>query len=131
MPFHTPRYQTRGDKQTLTPDHQSHSRSLTLLEPDDDMADVQAVEEALAVFSRAPDKEQLERANRWLQDFQQSVNMTFSSCRLTSEGLTTSSYPSVLILTSPTHGRYATIYSQHPNQRLPQSCLLLKLSGRR
>ena len=44
------------------------------------MADLQAVKEALAVFSRAPDKEQLERANRWLQDFQHSVNTTFSLC---------------------------------------------------
>ena len=81
MPLHTTSIpNSRGDKQTLTPDHQSHPRSLTLLEPNKEMADVQAVEEALAVFSRAPEKEQLERANRWLQDFQHSVNMTFSSC---------------------------------------------------
>ncbi len=34
----------------------------------------QAVLDALDVFSRAPDKDQLERANAWLQDFQHSVN---------------------------------------------------------
>jgi hypothetical protein len=79
---HTSIPDSRGDKQTLAPDHQTHSRSLTstLLELNEDMSDVQAVEEALAVFSRAPDKHQLERANRWLQDFQHSVNTTFSLC---------------------------------------------------
>jgi transportin-3 len=37
------------------------------------MADIQALLSALDVFSRAPDKESLERANSWLQDFQHSV----------------------------------------------------------
>lgn len=77
---HTSIPDSRGDGQTLTPDRRSHLRSLTLLGRNDDMADVQAVEEALAIFSRAPDKEQLERANRWLQDFQHSVNTSFSLC---------------------------------------------------
>ena len=71
---------SRGGKQTLTPDLQSYSRSLILLDRSEDMTDVQAVEEALAVFSRTPDKDQLERANCWLQDFQHSVNTTFSLC---------------------------------------------------
>lgn len=38
------------------------------------MADIQALLSALDVFSRAPDKASLERANSWLQDFQHSVN---------------------------------------------------------
>ena len=39
------------------------------------MADpnITALLAALDVFGRAPDKEQLERANAWLQDFQHSV----------------------------------------------------------
>ncbi|KAF8647942.1 hypothetical protein AX16_006474 [Volvariella volvacea WC 439] len=36
------------------------------------MSDVQAVLSALDVFSRAPDKASLDRANAWLQDFQHS-----------------------------------------------------------
>jgi hypothetical protein len=39
-----------------------------------DMTDIQALLSALDVFSRAPDKASLERANSWLQDFQHSVN---------------------------------------------------------
>lgn len=39
------------------------------------MADIQAVIAALDVFSRAPDKPSLERANAWLQEFQHSVNV--------------------------------------------------------
>jgi len=39
------------------------------------MTDIhQALLSALDVFSRAPDKASLERANSWLQDFQHSVN---------------------------------------------------------
>jgi hypothetical protein len=38
------------------------------------MADIQALLAALDVFSRAPDKASLEKANAWLQDFQHSVN---------------------------------------------------------
>ena len=41
------------------------------------MDEVQTVEEALNVFSRTPDKDQLDRANRWLQEFQHSVNTAF------------------------------------------------------
>lgn len=43
------------------------------------MADIQAVISALDVFSRTPDKSQLERANTLLQDFQHSVNKDFLS----------------------------------------------------
>ncbi len=38
------------------------------------MADIQALLTALDVFTRAPDKASLEKANTWLQDFQHSVN---------------------------------------------------------
>lgn len=38
------------------------------------MADIQALLAALDVFSRAPDKLSLDKANAWLQDFQHSVN---------------------------------------------------------
>jgi hypothetical protein len=38
------------------------------------MADIQALLAALDVFTRAPDKASLEKANAWLQDFQHSVN---------------------------------------------------------
>lgn len=37
------------------------------------MADIQALLSALDVFNGAPDKESLESANAWLQDFQHSV----------------------------------------------------------
>jgi hypothetical protein len=42
------------------------------------MADIQAVLAALDIFTRAPDKDSLEKANSWLQDFQHSV-ITLSS----------------------------------------------------
>jgi transportin-3 len=38
------------------------------------MADIQDLLTALDVFTRAPDKASLEKANAWLQDFQHSVN---------------------------------------------------------
>jgi hypothetical protein len=38
------------------------------------MATMQALLSALEVFSGAPDKASIERANSWLQDFQHSVN---------------------------------------------------------
>ena len=38
------------------------------------MSDIQALLAALDVFTRAPDKTLLEKANTWLQDFQHSVN---------------------------------------------------------
>jgi len=38
------------------------------------MANFQALLTALGVFTRAPDKASLEKANAWLQDFQHSVN---------------------------------------------------------
>lgn len=37
------------------------------------MADLQGLLSALDVFSRAPDRDALEKANSWLQDFQHSV----------------------------------------------------------
>ncbi|EMD41983.1 hypothetical protein CERSUDRAFT_110525 [Gelatoporia subvermispora B] len=45
------------------------------------MAAVQAVVSALDVFSRAPDKAALERANTWLQDFQHSPD-AWSTCNV-------------------------------------------------
>ena len=42
------------------------------------MADIQALLSALDVFSRAPDKASIDRANSWLQDFQHSVNLSFA-----------------------------------------------------
>lgn len=42
------------------------------------MADIQALLSALDVFSRAPDKTSIDRANSWLQDFQHSVNLSFA-----------------------------------------------------
>lgn len=38
------------------------------------MTDIQGLLSALEVFSSAPDKASIERANSWLQDFQHSVN---------------------------------------------------------
>jgi hypothetical protein len=43
------------------------------LNPNYQMADIQDLLAALDVFTRAPDKASLERANSWLQDFQHSV----------------------------------------------------------
>src|SRR5260221_1459367 len=42
------------------------------------MADIQALLSALDVFSRAPEKASIDRANSWLQDFQHSVNLSFA-----------------------------------------------------
>lgn len=42
------------------------------------MADIQALLSALEVFSRAPEKASIDRANSWLQDFQHSVNLSFA-----------------------------------------------------
>ena len=38
------------------------------------MADIPALLAALDVFTRAPDRAAIEKANHWLQDFQHSVN---------------------------------------------------------
>ncbi|KAJ7038295.1 armadillo-type protein [Mycena alexandri] len=45
------------------------------------MADIQAVIAALDVFSRAPDKPSLERANAWLQEFQHSPD-AWATCNV-------------------------------------------------
>ncbi|KAI0307897.1 armadillo-type protein [Multifurca ochricompacta] len=45
------------------------------------MADIQALLTALDVFSRAPDKASLEKANAWLQDFQHSPE-AWTTCNL-------------------------------------------------
>ncbi|THH18937.1 hypothetical protein EW146_g2139 [Bondarzewia mesenterica] len=45
------------------------------------MADIQALLSALDVFSRAPDKASLEKANAWLQDFQHSPE-AWSTCNI-------------------------------------------------
>ncbi|KAF8269335.1 hypothetical protein EI94DRAFT_1799355 [Lactarius quietus] len=45
------------------------------------MADIQALLAALDVFSRAPDKASLEKANAWLQDFQHSSE-AWTSCNI-------------------------------------------------
>ncbi|KAI9445107.1 ARM repeat-containing protein [Lactarius indigo] len=45
------------------------------------MADIQALLAALDVFTRAPDKASLEKANAWLQDFQHSSE-AWTSCNL-------------------------------------------------
>jgi len=42
------------------------------------MANIQALLSALDVFSRAPDKASIDKANSWLQDFQHSVNLSFA-----------------------------------------------------
>jgi transportin-3 len=43
------------------------------------MADITTLLSALEVFSAAPDKIALERANGWLQDFQHSVIITIAN----------------------------------------------------
>ncbi|KAJ7492711.1 armadillo-type protein [Mycena latifolia] len=45
------------------------------------MADIQAVLSAIDVFSRAPDKVSLDRANTWLQDFQHSPD-AWATCNI-------------------------------------------------
>lgn len=50
--------------------------------PTTTMADIQALLAALDVFTRAPDKASLEKANAWLQDFQHSVNISPVAPRL-------------------------------------------------
>ncbi|KAJ7125671.1 armadillo-type protein [Mycena crocata] len=45
------------------------------------MADIQAVLSAIDVFSRAPDKVSLDRANSWLQDFQHSPD-AWATCNV-------------------------------------------------
>ena len=60
------------------------------------MADIQALLAALDVFTRAPDKASLEKANAWLQDFQHSV-ITLSPVA-TQLRLLTRHHPPVLIV---------------------------------
>ena len=43
------------------------------------MADIQQLLSVLDVFGRAPDRDGLEKANAWLQDFQHSVRNKFSA----------------------------------------------------
>ena len=43
------------------------------------MADIQQLLSVLDVFGRAPDRDALEKANAWLQDFQHSVRNKFSA----------------------------------------------------
>jgi transportin-3 len=59
------------------------------------MATFQALLSALDVFSRAPDKASLERANSWLQDFQHSVNCLSHVANLATS---TSDRPTILVL---------------------------------
>lgn len=51
------------------------------------MTSVQAVLSALDVFSQAPNKAALENANRWLQEFQHSVNTLFALVQRADEDL--------------------------------------------
>lgn len=52
------------------------------------MADIQQLLSVLDVFGRAPDREGLEKANAWLQDFQHSVRK-FSALGHREHALTT------------------------------------------
>lgn len=90
------------------------------------MADIQALLTALDVFTRAPDKLSLEKANAWLQDFQHSVN-TLSPWPPT----TTSDSPPSACSHSLRRGRPVTSFYDRQMHPPLQSYLQLKHSGQR
>jgi len=90
------------------------------------MADIQALLTALDVFTRAPDKVSLEKANAWLQDFQHSV-ITLSPWPPT----TTSDSPPSACSHSLRRGRPVTSFYDRQMHPPLQSYLQLKHSGQR
>jgi hypothetical protein len=77
------------------------------------MADIAALLDALNVFSSAPDKDSLAKANAWLQDFQHSVNPFRMAAPDLSDN--TSGLP-LAMFHSPMPGQHATL-SLFPQMR--------------